>query len=188
MSFKNLKTFDQLNESNLENELHKLQRDLNSSRLSTYREGDNSEEEKARQKERAVKLARFNEVLALLNADSKNDKYIEKKDASIPKSADTKELHNIVRRLNTAKFQFEFTYGVPYPDAGDGERTALTGKWWSGIDIKDSLYGALGQVKYVKNPGENWKFYNIKLLRQFRGKPVEREIEGFLEEIKYGVK
>ena len=54
-------------EKDLEKELHRLQRDLNSSRLQTYREGDNSEEEKARQRERASKLARFNEVLALLN-------------------------------------------------------------------------------------------------------------------------
>ncbi|MBK7362973.1 MAG: DUF4314 domain-containing protein [Micavibrio sp.] len=59
---------------NLTKELHKLQRDLNSSRLSTYREGDNSEEEIARTKEREVKLARFNEVLKLLNEnDSKYD-------------------------------------------------------------------------------------------------------------------
>jgi len=50
----------------LEKELHKLQRDLNSRRLQTYTEGDNSEEEKARQRERSVKLARFNEVLGLL--------------------------------------------------------------------------------------------------------------------------
>lgn len=50
----------------LEKELHKLQRELNSSRLLTYREGDESEEEMARQRERASKLARFNEVLKLL--------------------------------------------------------------------------------------------------------------------------
>lgn len=56
----------------LEKELRKLQRDLNSERLRTYREGDNSEEEIARQKEREVKLARFNEVLSLLR---EKDKY-----------------------------------------------------------------------------------------------------------------
>jgi len=44
-------------------ELHRLQRDLNSSRLGTYREGDVSQEEMDRKKEREVKLARFNEVL-----------------------------------------------------------------------------------------------------------------------------
>ena len=50
-------------------ELQKLQRDLNSSRLSQYREGDTSEEEMARQRERASKLARFNEILKELDDD-----------------------------------------------------------------------------------------------------------------------
>lgn len=53
-------------EENLLKELGKLRRDLNSQRLSTYMEGDTSEEEMARQKEREVKLARFNEILQLL--------------------------------------------------------------------------------------------------------------------------
>jgi len=53
-------------QANLMKELQKLQRDLNSQRLSTYMEGDNSEEEIARQRERAAKLARFNEILDLL--------------------------------------------------------------------------------------------------------------------------
>ena len=48
-------------------ELRRLQRDLNSQRLMTYIPGDTSEAEKNRQQERAVKLARFNEVLKLLN-------------------------------------------------------------------------------------------------------------------------
>jgi hypothetical protein len=49
-------------------ELKKLQRDLNSRRLSTYREGDTSQEEMARQKEREVKLKRFNEILKTLRS------------------------------------------------------------------------------------------------------------------------
>ena len=53
----------------LEKELHKLQKELNSSRLSTYRQGDNSTEEQNRQKERAAKLVRFNQVLAMLRED-----------------------------------------------------------------------------------------------------------------------
>jgi hypothetical protein len=57
----------------LEKELRKLQRDLNSSRLRTYKEGDTSEEEMARQRERASKLARFDEVLQLLR--EKSSKY-----------------------------------------------------------------------------------------------------------------
>ncbi len=51
----------------LEKELHRLQRDLNSQRLLTYIPGDTSDEEIARQKERASKLKRFNEVLGLLH-------------------------------------------------------------------------------------------------------------------------
>lgn len=49
-------------------ELHKLQRDLNSHRLLDYIPGDQSEEEKNRQRERASKLARFNEVLQALRS------------------------------------------------------------------------------------------------------------------------
>jgi antirestriction protein len=47
----------------LTKELHRLQRELNSSRLQTYRLGDVSQEAIDRKKEREVKLARFNEVL-----------------------------------------------------------------------------------------------------------------------------
>jgi hypothetical protein len=50
----------------LEKELHRLQRDLNSHRLMTYIPGDTSEEETARQRERASKLARFYEILNIL--------------------------------------------------------------------------------------------------------------------------
>lgn len=49
-------------------ELRRLQRDLNSDRLLTYIPGDQSEQEKSRQAERASKLARFNEILAVLNS------------------------------------------------------------------------------------------------------------------------
>lgn len=56
----------------LEKELRKLQRDLNSHRLLTYIEGDESDEAKALKKEREVKLARFNEVLQLLNEKEKS--------------------------------------------------------------------------------------------------------------------
>jgi hypothetical protein len=54
-------------EKDLEKELHRLQRDLNSFRLQIYTEGDDSEKEKARQRERTSKIIRMNEVLALLN-------------------------------------------------------------------------------------------------------------------------
>lgn len=57
----------------LEKEFHKLLRDLNSKRLLAYIEGDESEEEEARKRERESKLKRFNEVLALLK--EKTNKY-----------------------------------------------------------------------------------------------------------------
>lgn len=52
--------------ANLRKELNSLQRDLNSQRLGTYTEGDNSKEAVSRKKERETKLNRFNEVLKLL--------------------------------------------------------------------------------------------------------------------------
>jgi hypothetical protein len=58
-------------QENLLKELNKLQRDLNSSRLQTYREGDTSEEAMSRQREREVKLKRFNEVLETLRESEK---------------------------------------------------------------------------------------------------------------------
>jgi beta-glucosidase/6-phospho-beta-glucosidase/beta-galactosidase len=56
----------------LEKELRRLQRELNSPRLNRYIQGDDSEEQKERFREREVKLARFNEILDLLR---KMDKY-----------------------------------------------------------------------------------------------------------------
>lgn len=53
-------------------ELQKLQTQLNSSRLSTYKDGDNSEEEISRQIERKAKLDRFNEILEVLKEYDKN--------------------------------------------------------------------------------------------------------------------
>jgi hypothetical protein len=47
-------------------ELNRLRRDLNSSRLSTYIEGDTSDEEVQRKRERESKMKRFNEVLETL--------------------------------------------------------------------------------------------------------------------------
>lgn len=54
-------------------ELHRLQRDLNSPRLSTYLHGDMSEEEENRKRERASKLGRFNEILNILHTLEVNE-------------------------------------------------------------------------------------------------------------------
>ena len=52
----------------LEKELHRLQRELNSHRLLDYIPGDTSEQEQNRQRERSSKLARFHEILSVLNS------------------------------------------------------------------------------------------------------------------------
>ena len=57
-------------EDKLKKELNSLQRQLNSQRLSTYREGDTSQEEMDRQRERASKLKRFSEILLTLRNDT----------------------------------------------------------------------------------------------------------------------
>lgn len=56
---------------NLEKELRRLQRELNSQKLGTYREGDNSKEAKERIKEREEKLNRFHQVLKELRETEK---------------------------------------------------------------------------------------------------------------------
>lgn len=48
-------------------ELHKLQRELNSPRLRTYIEGQRDQDI---ERERAVKLSRFNEILTILNKEA----------------------------------------------------------------------------------------------------------------------
>lgn len=58
-------------EEKLLKELRRLQRELNSPRLGTYILGDTSPEEMARKQERESKLARFNEILCVLNNKEK---------------------------------------------------------------------------------------------------------------------
>jgi len=77
-------------EEKLVKELNSLQRQLNSSRLQTYIEGDTSEEAVALKRERASKLRRFNEILEVLNKKSmakggKVDKWIQKADKEMEK-------------------------------------------------------------------------------------------------------
>jgi len=91
-------------EENLLKELHRLQRDLNSSRLSTYIEGDTSEEEMARQRERESKLIRFNEVLQLLK-DS-NTKYADGGMTGSSKEGGTLK----VNKAENGKFYWKFTF------------------------------------------------------------------------------
>ena len=72
----------------LTKELMKLQRELNSSRLNSYFEGDTSEAEMARRRERESKLARFNDILKTLNEMDKSPKYAKGGDVTVPEKID----------------------------------------------------------------------------------------------------
>jgi len=92
-------------EGKLLKELQKLQRDLNSSRLQTYIEGDNSEEAMANKRERASKLARFNEVLAMLN-----DIQAKRKDGKFARGGvvvtSIKDIPNFQEELNAGRITY----------------------------------------------------------------------------------
>lgn len=92
-------------EGKLLKELQKLQRDLNSSRLQTYIEGDNSEEAMANKRERASKMARFNEVLAMLN-----DIQAKRKDGKFARGGvvvtSIKEIPNFQEELNAGRITY----------------------------------------------------------------------------------
>jgi hypothetical protein len=87
-------------EAKLIKELQKLQRDLNSDRLNTYREGDNSDEEKARQRERESKLVRFNEILELLR---ENDAKKMAKGGMMDNGVDYVELINLIKSADNPR-------------------------------------------------------------------------------------
>ena len=123
----------------LEKELHKLQRDLNSSRLQTYIEGDSSEEEKARKREREVKLARFNEVLRLLR--EKDRKY------SGGSMATGSDLPNISEKNE---------YKV-YIVNGDRESGAYTTYGKNYIDASNYFSSHWNDVQQSNEYGTNWK-------------------------------
>ena len=118
---------------NLEKELHKLQRDLNSSRLQTYIEGDNSEGAMALKKEREVKLARFNEVLQLLRAKDEYKKGGAIKDPqtindiretdSFAYARGEKELNEIFNEYNKNFISNTDMSGKPYSESIGGAFT-----------------------------------------------------------------
>jgi hypothetical protein len=105
-------------EKDLEKELHRLQRDLNSSRLQTYIEGDNSEEEKARQRERTSKIIRMNEVLSLLNEIE-----IGKENKMTNESEFSKdELNRLIRSFEEINDFYEENKKEPIEESDMGER------------------------------------------------------------------
>jgi hypothetical protein len=94
---------------NLEKELNRLLRQINSPRLSVYTKGDTSEEEMSRRRERASKIARKDEILRVLNEiDSKmamggRTKFQDKVD-SIADSLEGKRVSPKYRKLYGAKY------------------------------------------------------------------------------------
>jgi hypothetical protein len=146
----------------LEKELRKLQRDLNSPRLMSYREGDNSEEEQARQRERAAKMERFNEVLSLLREyDSKNyargggfDQY------GNPYGFETSEFEEREYYIE------EFLKGKKYP-LSDKDIREIS---------KETGYSA-GDIIYVSQKMHGDIQYNPKYARGGMIRPIEKDKE-----------
>jgi hypothetical protein len=119
------------NEDKLLKELHKLQRDLNSFRLSTYIEGDNSQEEIARQRERESKLARFNEVLKTLR---ESDKFV-----------NGGQVKNLISILNS-KYS---NNGMSLKDLHD-ETIMYLGKEQGGLVFQEFIKENKGNEKFMK--------------------------------------
>jgi hypothetical protein len=139
---------------NLEKELRKLQRELNSSRLSTYTEGDTSEQEMARRNEREVKLARFNEVLRLLR-ESDSEKYENGGGVSINTLKNQQE-----------KLDEEGNTVVSYDESDDSwlwedYKTSVVRRGFeSEYDAYDNLVGYLeGQYIYFESGGNTGNRY-----------------------------
>ena len=128
------------NTDKLIKELQKLQRDLISSRLSTYREGDTSDEEIARQRERESKIARFNEVLKeLRESDAKLAE-----GGSLPFMTDP----NFGNFQNTGMFEdggsvTAVTDAIFYPNAKKGKISTSFGD-----KTKEGLFAMITNVDY----------------------------------------
>jgi len=143
----------------LEKELRKLQRDLNSSRLGTYREGDNSEEALALRKEREVKLARFNEVLKLLReSESKMDKggnvvnnFI------IPNTLLTETVDVKMKKGGKMlKYQLGDTYSNDFDYDGMLNMALTVNTKWS-IEDLNKLFNSFEDVNYHSCASPLWK-------------------------------
>ena len=111
------------------------------------------------------------------------ENFIEKKDKSLPAEAGVKDLHAIVDKIkkDSDLKKFTLSYTSPYPDNSDKnglKHKAISGKWWAGIDVSiedGSIFdGYIGQIKFVKNPGEDWKYYNVKLNKDWRNSEEEK--------------
>jgi hypothetical protein len=133
---------------NMIKELQKLQRDLNSRRLSMYREGDTSDEEMARKREREVKLKRFNEILETLR---ESDKFA---DGGYMATGGEIKVGGKVGflRPNTGRYEYAEVLEI------DGDKVSLVVRHpkrsqWDNYftESKDRL------VDFTKTPSKDWK-------------------------------
>ncbi len=163
---------------NLEKELRKLQRDLNSRRLSTYMDGDNSEDEMARKKEREVKLSRFNEILRLLNEnDSKQSKVVgvgeikEGDTVKFIKKIDKKDVIN-GQILDIDETRIGFT-NLDYPNVGRNSFSIYSLNKDYDIEMVKSKHAKGGVVDDSK---EVWVISYLNKKKNFRR--TDKEFKG----------
>jgi len=117
-------------------ELRTLQRDLNSHRLSTYREGDDSAEEMARQKERESKLNRFEEVLKeLREIDAKSTDV--KDTNSFEEGGDITDVTDAVFYSNAKKGKINTSFG---DKTREGLLSMITNLEYSVKEISDAIF------------------------------------------------
>jgi hypothetical protein len=128
-------------EAKLIKELQKLQRDLNSDRLNTYREGDNSDEEKARQRERESKLVRFNEILELLR---ENDAKKMAKGGMMDNGVDYVELINLIKSADNPR-------NLPIYYNSDSNVVNIGGVGYDKAELVKMFNARAGQSLEIKN-------------------------------------
>jgi len=120
--------------------------------------------------------------------EAQTQAYLLKKEKDLPTEADVKSVHDLIDDLNTSlgDGRMSFVYSLPYRDAPDKRKedkhSAIAGQWWAGVTvmIDDNGRGQIGQVKFVKEPGQKWKFYNVKLHRDWRGGAEDKKIHDYL--------
>ncbi|HRH53157.1 MAG TPA: hypothetical protein PLN38_07525 [Chitinophagales bacterium] len=148
---------------NLEKELHKLQRDLNSSRLRTYTDGDNSDEVIARKKEREVKLARFQEVMKLLK--EKDGKYAKGGNVEVVRNeGNGKVINKLYNQWDAVKNQTQQS------------------KWEA--DVRNTKFGTYGTVSF-NDVLNNFDFDNANV-SSFKIKTFKTELQNALRKMAKG--
>jgi hypothetical protein len=147
----------------LEKELRKLQKELNSSRLGTYREGDNSQEALALKKEREVKLARFQEVMKLLK--EKDGKYAKGGNVEVVRNeGNGKVINKLYNQWDAVKNQTQQS------------------KWEA--DVRNTKFGTYGTVSF-NDVLNNFDFDNANV-SSFKIKTFKTELQNALRKMAKG--